>query len=116
VGRFLAERNATYAMIDIQHDVDIASAGEFEAVLAALRAPGTRPRPLIVDFSSCSFIDCAGLTVLMRYHRDHENFIIVVPPEHAMRRIFAVTELDRVLPLIASRDEAIAQARSVQRA
>ncbi len=110
MGRFFAQRTPGFVVVDIGDDLDIASAGDLEDVLASSRR-GRRSQPVIVDLTSCRFIDCAGLAVLVRSHRN-ARLTVVLPLGHALRRIFAVTELDRVLTLVASRDVAFERAQT----
>lgn len=66
---------------------------------------------VLADLERVSFLDSTALGVVVRAVRalqDAEVPVRVVLPEGAARRIFEITTLDRVLPVSASRDEALA--------
>jgi anti-anti-sigma factor len=54
-------------VVEVQGDLDAARVPRVRALLAD--AVGMRPQQLVVDLSGCSFLDSAGLTVLLEVHR-----------------------------------------------
>ena len=55
-------------------------------------------RPVAVDFSECRYIDSTVLTVLIRANKTLGDALrIVIPRDSHIRRIFAITNLDRVM-------------------
>ncbi|HET9028933.1 MAG TPA: STAS domain-containing protein [Candidatus Aquilonibacter sp.] len=58
--------------------------------------------PLYLDFSACTYVDSSILSVLVRAVRDHGDRIhMIVPRDGNVARILAVTQLDRVFPIVA---------------
>jgi anti-anti-sigma factor len=88
-----------YAVITVAGEVDIATAPQLGQHLAALAGSG---RPLIADLDQVSFIDAAGLRVLAaaaRQAADSGGSLHVVSARYQVRRVFALTGLDRQIPL-----------------
>jgi anti-sigma B factor antagonist len=87
-------------------------AGNAEALRAALAGIFARGHATIaVDMTGTQFCDSAGLYVLIRAHRmaaaeGGELRLAVSTP--AVLRIFAITGVDRVIPMFASRAAAVA--------
>jgi anti-sigma B factor antagonist len=68
-------------------------------------------RQLIVDLSRTTFLDSSALGVLigaLKRMRERGGRLDVVRPPLAIRRIFEVTALDRVLTMRDSREDALA--------
>jgi anti-sigma B factor antagonist len=90
-------------------EIDATTAGQLRMVL--LRAAARRHAAIVVDMTGTRFCDSAGLAVLVRAHRravaDDGELRLVIPAGSAVSRIFAVTGLDRVIPLFGSLDEAL---------
>jgi anti-sigma B factor antagonist len=67
---------------------------------------------VVVDLSAVSFLDSTALGIVVRTVREvHERggTIRLVLPETTARRIFEITMLDQVLPLAATREDALAE-------
>lgn len=65
---------------------------------------------VVLDLGSVSFMDSTALGLVMqsvRMLRERGGDVRVVLPRATARRIFEITTLDRVLPVCASRDEAL---------
>ena len=91
-------------------EIDITTAGALRAALleAAARGHGT----FVVDMSLTRFCDSSGLQALVAAHRRaraEDGEVLLVIPDAAVLRIFAITSMDRVIPNFASLDEALAQ-------
>src|ERR1700731_2000856 len=79
--------------------MDIAPVRQLHDWLGALAAGG---RPMIVDLARVTFIDAAGLRVLAgaASRADaHGISLTVVCDRHRIGRLFAITGLDRRIPL-----------------
>jgi anti-anti-sigma factor len=66
---------------------------------------------VLVDLGRVSFMDSTALGVIVRHVRglgEEGARVLVVLPGGFARRIFEITMLDEVLPIAASRDEALA--------
>ena len=101
------EDGACVVVLTGEHD--LSSADELTDALAQAAGPAT-----LVDLSETSFIDSAVLGVLIGSHRDAtaagRSWALVVGPGSgaAVRRILELTGLDTVLPVYASREQALA--------
>ena len=88
-----------------QYDADV-----FRRELARL----TEPVPILIDLTRATFIDSTVAGAILEALRDAEaanvGLGIVLPGEsgHAVRRLFEVTGLDRLLPVFDSREAALA--------
>ena len=88
-----------YTVITVAGEVDIATAPQLGHHLAALAGSG---RPVIADLDQVSFIDAAGLRVLSAAARQAAaagGSLHVVSGRYQVRRVFALTGLDRQIPL-----------------
>jgi anti-sigma B factor antagonist len=86
-------------VITVAGEVDIATAPQLGHHLAALAGSG---RPVIADLDQVSFIDAAGLRVLAAAARQAAaagGSLHVVSGRYQVRRVFALTGLDRQIPL-----------------
>lgn len=92
-------------------EIDITNAGALRAALleAAARGHGT----FVVDMSLTRFCDSAGLQALVaayRRARAEDGEVLLVIPDAAVLRVFALTGMDRVIPNFASLGEALTHA------
>jgi anti-sigma B factor antagonist len=88
-----------YAVITVAGEVDIATAPQLGQHLAALAGSG---RPVIADLDQVSFLDAAGLRVLAAAARQAAavgGSLHVVSARYQVRRVFALTGMDRQIPL-----------------
>ena len=89
-------------------EVDITNATGLREVL--LEAAAARPGTLVVDMSHTGFCDTAGLHALVSAHKQAQaerGELRLVTATPSVRRIFAITGLDHVIPQFASREEAL---------
>jgi anti-sigma B factor antagonist len=90
-------------------EIDATTAQQLRMVL--YRAAAHRHTAIVVDMTGTRFCDSAGLTVLVRAHRravaDDSDLRVVIRSGSAISRIFAITGLDRVIPVYGSLDEAL---------
>ena len=96
-----------YAVITVAGEVDIATAPQLGHHLAALAGSG---RPVIADLDQVSFIDAAGLRVLAAAARQAAGSggsLHVVSARYQVRRVFALTGLDRALRLARTLNDAL---------
>jgi anti-sigma B factor antagonist len=102
-----------HVLVTVAGEVDIATAPRLQDRLAALAATG---RPLIVDLDRVTFIDASGLGVLARVAsqaRAQGASLHAVCARHLVRRLFAITGLDRQVPLARTVTDAGGQAASL---
>lgn len=98
-------------VVTVYGDLDLHSADQLGDLLVGVVDRGTSL--VVVDLSDVEFVDSQGLGALMRGTRrfgaGKDRFRLVVPaPE--IRRLFEITALDRVFPLDATREQALAGA------
>lgn len=92
--------------------IDHASAAQFEADLRPLLAPaGAGGGALVLDFSQIDYISSAGLRVLMiaaSQLKAKQGKLTVAALNPVVAEIFAISRFDRVLPVKATVEEALA--------
>ena len=79
-----------------------------QAISDLLENPAVRH--LVMDLSRTTFLDSSALGVLigaLKRMRERDGRLDVVQPPKAIRRIFEITALDRVLDLRESREQAL---------
>lgn len=94
-------------------EIDITNAAGLRTALleASARGRGT----FVVDMSGTRFCDSAGIHVLVRAHRRSQaegGEMLLAVSTTAVLRVFAITELDRLIPNFSSLQEALAQANA----
>ena len=107
--RFPVEVTGGVPVVTAPEEIDITNAGRLRAALleAAARGHGT----FVVDMSRTRFCDSAGLQALVAAHRRaraEDGEVLLVIPDVAVLRVFALTGMDRVIPNFASVAEALA--------
>jgi anti-sigma B factor antagonist len=88
-----------HVLVTVAGEVDIATVDQLQEQLVTLAASG---RPLIVDLDPVTFIGAAGLGVLAGAASRAAACgasLHVVCARHQVRRLFAITGLDRHIPL-----------------
>lgn len=92
-------------------EIDITTAGQLRAMLAAWAARGHTT--VVVDLTGTEFCDSAGLTVLVRAHKQAlaagGELRLVVPADGSLPRVFTVTGLDQWMPPFTGLEQALAQ-------
>jgi anti-anti-sigma factor len=95
-----------------QGRIDHRSAPEFESVLAPLLADAAARRGAVVlDFAAVDYISSVGLRVLMiaaRQMREAQAKVAVAALGSVVAEIFAISRFDKILPVCATLDDAIA--------
>ena len=89
-------------------EVDITNAAGLRGAL--LETAAARHGTLVVDMSRTRFCDTAGIHALVSAHKQalaERGELRLVSATPAVRRIFAITGLDHVIPQFASREEAL---------
>jgi anti-sigma B factor antagonist len=103
------EVDAETQIIDLGGEIDLYTAPEFKERLVALIEDGKKR--IVVDLSSATFIDSTTLGVLVggvKRLRPAGGSLALVCTDQNITKIFEITGLDRVFPIHASRDEALA--------
>ena len=90
-------------------EIDITNAGRLRAAL--LHAAARPGAALVVDMTRTRFCDSAGLHALIGAHkraRAEGRQVRLATPGAQVRRVLALTALDRLIPVFTSLDEALA--------
>jgi anti-anti-sigma factor len=92
-----ADREGPVATVAVRGELDVATAPELEAAIAALESGYEE---LVIDLSQCSFFASSGISVLLDENArgGEAGFRLVVvkaPPE--VQRIFDLTSLDAII-------------------
>ena len=81
-------------------EIDVTTAGQLRAVLAAWAARGHTT--VVVDLTGTQFCDSAGLSVLVRAHKQAQaaggELRVILPASGSVPRIFTVTGIDQWIP------------------
>jgi anti-sigma B factor antagonist len=89
----------------------VAATGELDvhtapALVPALRAAATEGgSPVLLDLGGVTFVDSTTLHVIVdaaRRLRAERRELVVVVPDRNVRKVFVLTGLDRVLPIVES--------------
>lgn len=94
-------------VVDVRGEVDLSTAGELEAAVAAALAD--RPTALVVDLTDVTFLDSAGLGVLAHGHvnRAADIGFRVVVTSPVLLKPLQLTGLDKVIAMYVSVDAAL---------
>ena len=92
-------------------EIDLSNAGWLDAVLREATARGHER--FVVDMTGTQFCDSAGLTVLVRAHKQalagNGELRLVLPASGSVPRIFTLTGLDQLIPHFTGLEQAVAQ-------
>ena len=109
------EVDADTHLIELGGEIDLYTAPEFKERMAEIIDEGkTR---VVVDLSQATFIDSTTLGVLVggvKRLRPTGGSLALVCTDENITKIFEITGLDRVFPIHASRDEALAEVGSAE--
>jgi anti-sigma B factor antagonist len=103
--------NGSWTVVQVGGEVDLSSAPQLEECLQTLIARDGQPR-LIVDFRPTTFMDCTGLSVLVRVrkqvrvHGDGAVRLVITHP--SILNVFRITGLHAVFPIYDSLAGALA--------
>ena len=111
-GRFLIELTSGVPVVAAPEEIDMANAAELKLALqeAAANGPGT----LVADLTLTRFCDSSGIRTLLAAHRRAQadgGELLLVVPDAAVLRAFAIIGIDRLIPHFTSLDDALAQSR-----
>jgi len=112
VHRIRVERDGDgdVAVVRATGELDAFAAPDLESAFAEVRGLNG----VVVDLAAVSFLDSTALGTLVHEVRRVQRLeasVRVVLPDGSARRIFEITTLDRVLPVVATRAEAVAELR-----
>lgn len=108
--------SATAAIVTLRGEHDLSSAAE---LVAALTTASAR-RNVLVDLSCCDFMDSSIISALFRasnsLHESGGQLSLVIPRDRhgAIRTLFEVTSLAKLIPTHETRDAAISHLDTAQ--
>ena len=106
--RVRVERTGRVAVVDARGELDAYTASALgEAFEAALSDGNER---VLIDLGAVTFLDSTALGLVVKAVNeitDRGGAVRLVLPTRSARRIFEITTLDRVLPVEASRADAL---------
>jgi anti-sigma B factor antagonist len=103
-----ADRQPGCREVQIEGELDLAVAGQLDEVLSAAADECDH---VLVDLSSCSFIDSSGIAVILRAHKRMEQDggrLAVCTPTDQVLRVLSMTGLTANGLVFDSAEEAIA--------
>ena len=101
-------------VVEIRGELDIATSPRVRGLLN--EAASDHDRPLVVDLSDCRFIDSTGLATLLhgtKPAQNGESNVAIVSKGGEVRKLLALTAIDRTIPVYEAVDAAVAAVLSV---
>jgi len=92
--------------IAVRGELDLGTAPQLEASMAAASTPG-----LVIDLSACEFIDSTGIALLVNFSRDAGatgRRLVLCGLKKQVARVLEIASVDALIPTVATREEAIA--------
>ncbi|MBW3544684.1 MAG: STAS domain-containing protein [Bacteroidetes bacterium] len=107
--KYSIDKQERYSLVSLHEEkLDTTLAPKLKSELITLHAEGVKN--IVLDISEVKYIDSSGLSSLLVGNRilteDGGIFIIAAPTEH-VQKLIKISQLDNVLNILPSRDEAI---------
>jgi len=99
-------RSERYAIVSLNGDLDLRSAGILDDKLAALEKDG--PDVIVLDLRGLRFLDSTGIALTVRADaraRESGRRLVVVPGPPAVRKPFELAKLESILEFCDDCDE-----------
>jgi len=96
--QYTVSQEGNRAFVAVRGELDVVTGPSLSAAVTALTTDGLAG--VVVDLEHVTFVDSKGLSALLESHRaatDREMTLKVVNLQPAVRRLFRVTGVDRVL-------------------
>ncbi len=94
----------------VRGELDLDSAGSLRD---ALQSPEAQVPSVVLDLRAVTFIDSSGLSVVVAHHQrassTGQRFVVAVGGAPAVQRLFDLTGLGDVIPMVQDPDVALAQ-------
>ena len=93
--RLSTSHDSRHGWIEMSGELDLSSAPMLDEAIERLRQDGYGAT-VILDMRQLTFVDCAGLGVLIRHHgemRDEGGRLVLMHPPRVLRRLLALTGL-----------------------
>jgi anti-sigma B factor antagonist len=110
-GMFPVELVSGVPVVAAPGEIDLTNAPELRSALLQAAADG--PGRLVADLTRTRFCDSSGLHTLLAAHKRAQadgGELLLVIPDAAVLRVFAITGIDRLIPNFTSLDDALGQA------
>jgi anti-sigma B factor antagonist len=107
--KLAVQDHGDHATIQVGGEIDVATSPQLQAVLVDLVDRGLHQ--LIIDLEQVSFLDCAGIGMLVDARRrvqEHGGSLKLVRPRPFVRQVLALTGMTTVFPIDSSPGEALA--------
>jgi len=93
----VADDSSGAAVVAVSGEIDISNFGKFHAAASSALVDRSQ---LILDLSGVTFIDSAGVNVLVHL-ASHEASVQLRTPSSPVRRVIELTGLARILPVVS---------------
>lgn len=91
------DSNPRVAVVFVFGETTFADTAEFESIIVGAIRIG---RPVVIDMSECTYLDCAAIGVLVRAAKNLRDYLHLVVPRHSQGfRMLDITGLARVLQI-----------------
>lgn len=101
LARVEGEQQGTLCLVRVHGEIDLSNAHEVSSAIGV--AMGQEARGLVVDLSDITYLDSAGVALLLRLaerlRARRRQLHLVVPRGSPVRRVLDFTGLPRVIPL-----------------
>ena len=107
--RLSVRHHGDHATIHVGGEIDLATCPQLQAIVVDLVDRGCHQ--LIVDLEQVSFLDCAGIRVLVdawRRVQEYGGVVRLVRPTPLVWRVLTLTRMTEVFPIDTSIGEALA--------
>jgi anti-sigma B factor antagonist len=107
--KLAVQDHGDHATIQVGGEIDLATSPQLQAVLVDLVDRGLHQ--LIIDLEQVSFLDCAGIGMLVDARRrvqEQGGSLTLVRPRPFVRQVLALTGMTTVFPIDSSTGEALA--------
>lgn len=105
----LLDDDEAVATVLVEGELDLDTADSFDAVAAQALATG---RPVVFDFTACTFMDSTGLQRVLRHReaasRAEQGLVLAIPPAGPVSRL-----VDLVAPGLFRQAGTVAEARAI---
>lgn len=95
------------AVVTIRGELDLATSSQLKDCLTGLGAGGSADH-LVIDLSDCTFVDSTGLGLLVGVQHQAAAPLHIVATQRQVRQVLAMTALDSVFSVHATREDAVA--------
>jgi len=94
------------AVVNVQGDVDMATAPQFRTLL--LQSAAESVGPLLLDLSGVAYMDSSGVGTMVYLKREIERRgrqLVLIGLQPRVRGVLEITHLDRFFTIVGSLDE-----------